>query len=223
MDDLLKLAIIRKLPNGKYRVLSEKGKNLGTFDSKESAKNRLRQIEYFKHKDNNSVIDLTEVEDLSLSAIMRKLNKNTSKEKVREFLKIYKSEFDIAVKNDLQKPEKVALQNTLIKFNKINKIKLDKSLVKNAAISELGNPVLVGKYLSDIIKFVMTKISVERRAQSIYNLKNKIYHLDAAEIASKKTPASAAMGQSITFIKHVLFNHDAAYIREVLNNIVRNL
>jgi hypothetical protein len=223
MDDLLKLAIIRKLPNGKYRVLSEKGKNLGTFDSKESAKNRLRQIEYFKHKDNNSVIDLTEVEDLSLSAIMRKLNKNTSKEKVREFLKIYKSEFDIAVKNDLQKPEKVALQNTLIKFNKINKIKLDKSLVKNAAISELGNPVLVGKYLSDIIKFVMTKISVERRAQSIYNLKNKIYHLDAVEIASKKTPASAAMGQSITFIKHVLFNHDAAYIREVLNNIVRNL
>ncbi len=46
---MIKEGKIRKLPNGKYRVLSEKGKNLGTFPSKEQAKRRLRQVEYFKH------------------------------------------------------------------------------------------------------------------------------------------------------------------------------
>lgn len=32
-----------------FFVRSEKGKNLGKFTSKKAAKNRLRQIEYFKH------------------------------------------------------------------------------------------------------------------------------------------------------------------------------
>lgn len=33
-----------------YKVLSEKGKNLGTATSKKAAKKRLQQVEYFKHK-----------------------------------------------------------------------------------------------------------------------------------------------------------------------------
>ena len=48
--DLVKLSYIRKLPNGKYRVFSEKGKNMGTYDSRKGALKRLRQIEFFKHK-----------------------------------------------------------------------------------------------------------------------------------------------------------------------------
>ena len=43
------------------------------------------------------------------------------------------------------------------------------------------------------------------------------------EIASKQMPESSAVGQSITFIKHVLFNHDARYIREVLDSLVKSL
>ena len=35
----------------KYQVQSESGKNLGTYDTKEEAEKRLRQVEYFKHKD----------------------------------------------------------------------------------------------------------------------------------------------------------------------------
>lgn len=62
-----KIAVIKKLPNGKYRVLSEKGKNLGTFDSEKEAKSRLKQIEYFKHSKANKEIDLTKLEELSLS------------------------------------------------------------------------------------------------------------------------------------------------------------
>jgi len=33
-----------------YKVLSKKGKNLGSAKSKADAEKRLRQIEYFKHK-----------------------------------------------------------------------------------------------------------------------------------------------------------------------------
>lgn len=33
-----------------FKVLSKKGKNLGTYSSKKSAEKRLKQVEYFKHK-----------------------------------------------------------------------------------------------------------------------------------------------------------------------------
>jgi hypothetical protein len=42
--------MIRKSKEG-YKVVSEKGKNLGgPYKSKEEAAKRLRQVEYFKHK-----------------------------------------------------------------------------------------------------------------------------------------------------------------------------
>ena len=154
---------------------------------------------------------------------MRKLRRKAPPECVREFMKIFKKYFDNAVKNKLQKPDSVAMQNALLLFNKKHKIKLSKDIVKNAAISELGDSRLVGKYLSDIVKFIMTRISSEKRAKSLYGLKLKIYNLNENEISNKNLPASSAIGQSITLIKHVLFQHNPQYIREVLNNIVRNL
>ncbi len=154
---------------------------------------------------------------------MRKLRQKASKEQVKTFLKLYKLQFDKAVKNKLQKPEKVALQNALIKFNKSHKIKINKKFVKNAAISELGDPALVGKYLSDIIRFTLNRISPEKRASAIQSLKHKLYSLNENELANKNMPASSSMGQSITFVKSILFNHDPIYIRNVLNNLVRSL
>ena len=42
--------MIKKVKEG-YKVLSEKGKNLGgTYKSKSQAEKRLKQVEYFKHK-----------------------------------------------------------------------------------------------------------------------------------------------------------------------------
>ncbi len=41
--------MIRKVKEG-YRVMSESGRNMGTYATKEEAKKRLRQIEYFKHR-----------------------------------------------------------------------------------------------------------------------------------------------------------------------------
>jgi hypothetical protein len=40
--------MIKKQSNGKYKVVSESGKNLGSNLSKEGAQKRLRQVEYFK-------------------------------------------------------------------------------------------------------------------------------------------------------------------------------
>jgi len=70
---MIKLGFVKKLPNGKYRVFSETGKNMGTYNSKEQAKKRLRQIEFFKHKKASKSINLSDVDNLSLSAMMRKL------------------------------------------------------------------------------------------------------------------------------------------------------
>jgi hypothetical protein len=40
--------IIKHMENGKWRVMSHKGKNLGTYASKEDADKRLQQVHYFK-------------------------------------------------------------------------------------------------------------------------------------------------------------------------------
>lgn len=228
-QQLVKIAIIKKMPDGKYRVLSEKGKNLGTYPSQNQAQKRLKQVEYFKKldqseaDDSNSLIDLTDVEEFSYSALMRKLRKKASPEQVLLFLKYFKQQFDKAVKLKLQKPEKIALQNSLVAFNKKYKVKLPKKMVKSAAVSELGNAILVGKYLADIIRFTLSKVPVEKRGKAINSVKQRIYTLNEREISMKNLPATSAIGQSITFVKHVLFNHDPIYVREVINNLVRNL
>ena len=44
------VAMIKKAGGG-YKVLSEKGKNLGgPYKTKKEAEKRLQQVEYFKHK-----------------------------------------------------------------------------------------------------------------------------------------------------------------------------
>lgn len=44
------VAMIKKAAGG-YKVLSEKGKNLGgPYKTKKEAEKRLQQVEYFKHK-----------------------------------------------------------------------------------------------------------------------------------------------------------------------------
>lgn len=228
-EHLVKIARIRKLPNGKYRVLSQKGKNLGTFDSEKAAKKHLKQVEYFKHldkshaEDGESVIDLTDADEFAYSAMMRKLRQKASEEQVKTFLKLYKAEFDRAVKSKLKKPERVALQNALVKFNKLHKIKLDKKMVKNAAVSELGDSRAVGAYLANIVHFILNRVPPEKRLLARDNLKQKFALMNTDEVASKHLPDSAAIAQSITFVKHVLFNHDSNYIREVLNSLVNSL
>jgi len=43
--------MIKQLDNGQWQVQSEKGKNLGTYDTEDQAKVRLKAVEMFKHMD----------------------------------------------------------------------------------------------------------------------------------------------------------------------------
>jgi len=49
---------IRKVKDG-YRLLSRKGKNLGTYPSKAGAEKRERQVQYFKHMGEGDVVDFS--------------------------------------------------------------------------------------------------------------------------------------------------------------------
>lgn len=48
---ITKVSYIKKLPDGQYRVYSEKGRNMGTYGSRAAAQKRIKDIEYFKHQD----------------------------------------------------------------------------------------------------------------------------------------------------------------------------
>jgi hypothetical protein len=130
---LLKMSFIRKTPSGKWRILSEKGKTLGEYDTKTEAVKRLRQIEYFKHqkddKNNNDFsntdpIDLSSLKELSYSAIMRELRKQCSQEVVFDFLHIYKTIFDAIVANGEKAPADKAMPATILMFKKMHPLKL---------------------------------------------------------------------------------------------------
>jgi hypothetical protein len=42
--------MIRRLPSGKFRLVSKKtGRNLGTYNTRAGAEKRERQVQFFKH------------------------------------------------------------------------------------------------------------------------------------------------------------------------------
>ena len=224
---IYKTAYIKKLPNGKYRVYSQKGKNLGTCDSLSEAEERLRQVEYFKHKKDssleNELIKNAEDIELSYSAIMRDLNKN-NKDDIEKFRLVFKKTFDEANIEGLEEPERIALIAAMkgINYNPNKKeAKLTNRMFKLAnKITDIGNPEEAGRGIASIVKFLLKKIDPITRAQSTSKLRDRIWNLNELEIASKKSPNSASIGQSISFVKNVLNGRDPKYIREVLRNIV---
>lgn len=92
-----------------------------------------------------------------------------------------------------------------------------------ASVIEMGSPEEAGRGIADIVKFLLKRIDQDNRPEAARKLRLKIWHLNENEISSKKTPSSASLGQSITFIKTILNGHEPSYIRNVLANIVRNL
>jgi hypothetical protein len=136
---LIKEAYIRKTPSGKWKVLSEKGKTLGEYKTKDEAVKRLRQIEYFKHHPKkksasieDNAIDLSHLKELSYSGIMRELRKQCSDEVVREFLHLYKTIFDAIVANGEENPGDKAMPAAILMFSKTHSLKLKHEDQKNA-------------------------------------------------------------------------------------------
>lgn len=214
-EGISKTAFIRKIKN-KYRVVSRKGKNLGTYNTRAEAVKRLRQIEFFKHK------KASKQEDKSYSSIMRDLVKDKDQEKIDLFQKTFKKEFDQAYIDGDEEPENIALK-TAIKVINASDNNYNDLLFKAASTVDLGDPTSAGRYLADVIKFVMRRISEDKRQKSINGLKKKIYYLNEYDMAAKKTPPGAAIGTCITLLKHLLLKQPPSYIRAILNSIVRSL
>lgn len=123
-SEFIKNAYIRKLPNGKYRVYSEKGKNLGTYNTREQAKKRLRQIEFFKHKKAATNIDMSNLDGVSYSAIIRELRKQGNDEAANEFISMYKKCFDACVVDGIENPAECALPTVIMHMKKMYGFKL---------------------------------------------------------------------------------------------------
>lgn len=165
-------------------------------------------------------------EDVTYSSLMRTIKKEYSEDVLREFRQIYKDSFDSALLDEESDPESIALDAAIDFLNDYDD-DLDKTSkvieILKIADGKLGNPQDVGIYLADLIRFILRRIDPNSRAKTINNLKQKVLNLNEREIAAKKMPPGASIGQSLVIVKHLLFGKDPQYVREVLNNISQNL
>lgn len=179
-----------------------------------------KQAEIFKYMaESYDLLRKTAAYELSYSYIMRKLRK-ADKDVVRQFQEVFKKNFDAALDDNLENPEKIAL---------LAAIKETKQTVKNAALdrmiktaeimTNLGDPAIAGRYIADIVRFLMSRADPKLMS----NLRSKISKLNSADIASKEMTEGAAIGQSITFVKNILMGQNPAYVSRVLYNVLINL
>jgi hypothetical protein len=96
-------------------------------------------------------------------------------------------------------------------------------LIKLGQAMLMDNTEDAGKGLAVIIRFLLKRIEFTKRPYVIYNLKQKIYNLNEYEMSGKKSPSTASIGQSITFIKTILNGKPPYYIRAVINEVIKNL
>ncbi len=208
-SDMEKFAVVQKNRNGKWEVVSKKGKSLGEFDTKTKAVKRLRQIEFFKHRKAE-----TENPSLSYSSLIRLLNKEYDDDTVKRFQQKFKENFDRLYLEGNEEPEVEALEMAVSTTGSFN---------KNANAIEMGDSAFAGKRLSELVKFLLRRIPEGKRHGAIQTMRKKLYMINEYEISRKTTPAHSSMGQAITIIKNILLEHNPQYIRNVLNALVKNL
>jgi hypothetical protein len=169
-------------------------------------------------------------EVLTYSSLVRFLNKKDEQAAI-SFMKIFKQIFDEQIASqdydyDLNELEQGILSKAMSKFDETLKseaFQINK-LVKIANTSiEMGDPNIAGKRLAEIIKFMLKRIKPESRPKIYEKMREKILLLNPDEISNKKTPATSAMGQSLTFLKTVLIGNEPYYIRQILINIAKNM
>lgn len=214
---IIKNAFIRKLPNGKWRVVSRKGRNLGTYDTKEKAQVRLKQIEFFKHKKATKDEEQDHNHEITYSSMMRFLNHHSTPENVENFQKTFKKEFDRLYLEGTENPEEQALEFTLEHFQPIKK--------EASGEQELGNPDAVGKYIAGLIGFLGRKIPNKNKPKAFQSIKQKIYYINEYDLSSKmkKGGFGSTIGQAINVTKNLMMGKEPAYIRLVINSIIKNL
>lgn len=210
---IYKTAYIRKLGQ-EYQIFSKNNEKLMTCNSLNKAEYYLNNIDLIKNAE--------EVE-LSYSAIMRDLNKN-NKDDIERFRSIFKKTFDEANIEGLENADKIALMAAIkgIDYNSNKKeAQIQSRMFKLAEVmTDIGDPNTAGKSIASIVTFLLKKIKPENRQNIISKMRDRIWNLNEQEMSSKKSPASASIGNSISFVKNTLNGRDPKYIREVLRHIV---
>ena len=94
---------------------------------------------------------------------------------------------------------------------------------KLAQTLSLGDPVTVGREMAGIIGFILRSVPQEGRMGALENLRGKLAALNPAEISSKQSPPTAAVGQAITFVKTILNGLPYNYVKTVIDTTLRTL
>jgi len=106
---------------------------------------------------------------------------------------------------------------------KINSTPQERMFKVAESIATADDPVLAARGIAAIIHFLTRRIEPNKRLYSLLGLKRKIYELDEYQIASKKTPTTASLGQSISFLKTMLNGRPPYYVRRVINEVVKQI
>ena len=75
-----------------------------------------------------------------------------------------------------------------------------------------------------IIVFVNTLLNrVKPQSKQLFKrrIKNKFYNINLFELAGKKLPPTATIGNAITIVKQLLMGQDPVFINEVMGLVIR--
>ena len=91
-------------------------------------------------------------------------------------------------------------------------------MIKDAQ-SRGSDPKYVAEEISNIIKIIIGRMSLESQNKARINLKNRIVRLNPQEVSGKKTPAGASIGTSIALVKNILNGRDGYFIKAVIDEL----
>jgi hypothetical protein len=87
----------------------------------------------------------------------------------------------------------------------------------------VSNSGQVGAYLASVCRFALSRVPENQRRKATENLIGKLNALDYMDVARKRLPPMASVGQCITLVKSSMFGQRPDYIRAVLNSITAHL
>lgn len=193
---------IKILGNDRFQVLSRQGQNVGVFFSKEAAQHCVATIE----RRASESVDLSDLKNLSYSAVLRKLRQSGSQELVRDFIKLYYVIFQKLVLEGKQNIPDRALAFSLRYLNKKhsfsvsnNATAVSMNLISAPRFSQIQNGLFRGGEPS------------EKDVQTLYNSfgVRRIVSLDQ-EAAEKISNVCQELG-----IQHIVLPIESTNLRSV--------
>lgn len=190
---------------------------MGTYTSKSSekarqkAKNRLKDVEYFKRNGNEKALRL-----IKLAQIYENAHEYDKAEKLNQYIRLLKKDASFF---DLPQARKPKYTKTRKKYTKP-----PKEVSKEVRVLETHvDPKIMAAALYEVIRFVLAKVPENKRFKRRMRLKEKIMQLNPNILSTKRLPEASAIGQSLTIIKNMMFGKSQPYIAEVLREILKRL